>query len=236
MSTVAIGFDDTIHSLQHGQSTQYANFSLWDTYRSLAPLQGRLYPRIGSDLAQSLVNGAVQGGWLPKWPVANDYTGVMNGDNATPFLSSLYAFGARQFDTASALKYMVKGARVPSQPGAKYQERQGIADYQRLGYLPNDRAEFGHVSEGASQTLEYAIDDFTISTFADSLGQRDTAKTFAHRAQNWQNVFDPGTEMTVFSPNADSFLARHYDSIAHATGSPGDGDQASVSGDGLRGC
>jgi hypothetical protein len=59
--------------------------------------------------------------------------------------------------------------------------------------VPNDRAEFGHVSEGASQTLEYAIDDFTISTFADSLGQRDTAKTFAHRAQNWQNVFDPGT-------------------------------------------
>jgi predicted alpha-1,2-mannosidase len=188
-----IGFDDTIHSLQNGQSAQYANFSLWDTYRSLAPLQGLLYPHIGSDLAQSLVNDAVQGGWLPKWPVANHESGVMDGDNATPFLSSLYAFGARQFDTASALKYMLKGATVPSEPGAAYQERQGVADYQRLGYVPNDKAEFGHVSLGASQTLEYSIDDFTISKFADSLGQRDTANTFAQRAQNWQNVFDPGT-------------------------------------------
>jgi predicted alpha-1,2-mannosidase len=188
-----IGFDNMIHTLEHGQRAQYANFSLWDTYRSLAPLQGLLYPRIGNDLAQSLVNDASQSGWLPKWPVANGESGVMNGDNATPFLSALYAFGARQFDAATALKYMLKGATTPAEPGASYLERQGVADYQKLGYVPNDRAEFGHVSEGASQTLEYAVDDFSISKFADSLGKRDTANTYAQRAQNWQNVFDPST-------------------------------------------
>ena len=187
------GFDGAIHRLAPGQRAQYANYSGWDTYRSLAALQGLLLPRIGSDLAQSLVNDAQQGGWLPKWPMANDYTGVMTGDNAVPLIANLYAYGARDFDTAGALRAMLKGATTPTPPGFRYEEREGIADYQRLGYVPNDRAESGHVHTGASQTLEYAIDDFAISRMAAALGRDGVARRFAARAQNWQNVFDPST-------------------------------------------
>jgi predicted alpha-1,2-mannosidase len=187
------GFDGQIHTLAPGQRAQYANFSAWDTYRSLAALQGLVYPEIGSDLAQSLVNDASQGGWLPKWPMANSDTGVMDGDNAVPLIASLYAFGARNFDVATALRYMVKGATTPPPADAPYPERQGVADYQRLGYVPNDRAEFGHVHLGASQTLEYSIDDFAISRLAAATGDGQLASTFAARAQNWQNVFDPST-------------------------------------------
>lgn len=187
------GFDGVIHGLAPGQRAQYANYSGWDTYRSLAALQGLLFPRIGSDLAQSLVNDARQGGWLPKWPMANDYTGVMTGDNAVPLIANLNAFGARHFDTAGALRAMIKGATTPAPAGSDYAERQGIEDYQRLGFVPNDRAEFGHVHTGASQTLEYAIDDFAISRMAAALGRDGVAREFAARAQNWQNVFDPST-------------------------------------------
>jgi hypothetical protein len=49
------------------------------------------------------------------------------------------------------------------------------------------------VFEGASQTLEYAIDDFAISRVATGLNQPDAARTFTARAQNWQNIFDPAT-------------------------------------------
>ncbi|MDT7786993.1 MAG: hypothetical protein QOF58_5412, partial [Pseudonocardiales bacterium] len=147
------GFDSKIYSVSGRQRVQYANFSLWDTYRCLAALQALLRPDIASDLAQSLVNDAVHFGWLPKWPVMNSESGVMSGDNATPFLASLYAFGARSFDTATALQYMVKGATTPAPPGFPYQQRQGVVDYQKFGYVPNDRSEQGHVRLGGSQTL-----------------------------------------------------------------------------------
>jgi predicted alpha-1,2-mannosidase len=187
-----IGFDSKLHSVPDGH-VQYANYSLWDTYRCLAALQSLLLPDVASDLAQSLVNDAEQFGWLPKWPVMNGESGVMDGDNVVPFLASLYAFGAHDFDTGTALQYMLKGATTPAPPDSAYLEREGVADYQTLGYVPNDRAEQSHVRVGASQTLEYAADDFAISQFADAIGLHGTARTFAGRAQNWQNIFDGGT-------------------------------------------
>lgn len=188
-----MGFDAKVHGLSDGQHVQYANYSLWDTYRCLAALQALLSPDVADDLAQSLVNDAEQSGWLPKWPVANGESGVMNGDNAVPFLASLHAFGARDFDTDTALQYMLKGATTPAPADATYLERQGISDYRADGYVPNDRAEHLHVPNGASQTLEYALDDFAISEFAGAVGRNDTARTFAGRAQNWQNIFDGRT-------------------------------------------
>ncbi|HET6724849.1 MAG TPA: GH92 family glycosyl hydrolase [Gammaproteobacteria bacterium] len=188
-----IGFDNKIHTLHQGQRVQYANFSAWDTYRSLAALHGWLYPAVSNDLAQSLVNDAEQGGWLPVWPMANGYTGVMNGDNTVPLIASLYAFGAHGFDAPAALHYMVKGATQTKRIRWGYVERQGIEFYQKLGYVPNDKAASGHTHYGASETLEYAIDDFAISQLAAAVGQDDIAHRFARRAQHWRNIFDPAT-------------------------------------------
>ncbi|MGV7643125.1 glycoside hydrolase domain-containing protein, partial [Mycobacterium kansasii] len=61
-----VGFDNAIHTVAQGR-TQYANFSDWDTYRSLAALQGLLFPKQASDMAQSLVTDAEQSGSLPRW-------------------------------------------------------------------------------------------------------------------------------------------------------------------------
>ncbi|MFE0020886.1 GH92 family glycosyl hydrolase [Amycolatopsis sp. NPDC059021] len=188
-----IGFDNKIRTLPKGH-IQYANFSDWDTYRSLAPLHAMLFPAEASDMAQSLTNDAVQGGWWPRWPLANGYTGQMTGDSSVALLSNLYAFGARDFDVKTALKYLVKGATsVDNTPGA-YQERPGIADYVARGYLPNNDASGGdHSRNGASTTLEWAIDDFAIARFAEGIGDRDVAREFTKRGQNWQNIFNPAT-------------------------------------------
>ena len=45
----------------------------------------------------------------------------------------------------------------------------------------------------ASITLEWSVDDFAISRFADSLGDTATAAEFQNRAQYWQNLFNPTT-------------------------------------------
>ena len=186
-----IGFDQKVHRVQPGHD-QYANYSGWDIYRSEVPLLATIDPAIASDMATSLLNDAAQGGALPKWPSANGYTGVMNGDAADPILADTYAFGARGFDASTALADMVKGANGTSAVGQGwYVERPNAAAYIADGYVPNVASDsISPVPNGASETLEYALDDFAISRLASSLGKSSTAATFTGRSQNWANVFD----------------------------------------------
>ncbi len=202
-----IGFDGFIHTVASGR-TQYANFSDWDTYRGLAALHGLLFPKQASDMAQSLVNDAEQSGSYPRWALANSATGEMTGDSVVPLIVNLYAFGAKDFDIKTALRYMVNAATNGGVGWGGYVERPGIATYLELGYAPQapqapQTAQFG---AGASITLEWSVDDFAISRLADSLGDTATAAEFQNRAQYWQNLFNPTTR--YISPrNARGFFA-----------------------------
>ena len=181
-----IGFDGFIHTVPRGR-TQYTNFSDWDTYRGLAALQGLLFPARASDMAQSLVNDAEQSGSFPRWALANSATGEMTGDSVVPLIADLYAFGGKDFDVKTALRYMVNAATTGGVGLNGYVERPGIAAYLELGYAPET---FG---ASASITLEWSVDDFAIARFADSLGDTATAAEFQNRAQYWQNLFNPTT-------------------------------------------
>ncbi|PJE11754.1 MAG: hypothetical protein CK429_16670 [Mycobacterium sp.] len=196
-----IGFDNAIHTVAQGR-TQYANFSDWDTYRSLAALQGLLFPKEASDMAQSLVTDAEQSGSLPRWALANSATSQMTGDSVVPLIVNLYMFGAKDFDTGAALRFMVSGATRGGAGVNGYVERPGVGAYLQLGYVPQ-LTEFG---PGASITLEWSIDDFAISRFAAALGQDGIAREFQNRAQYWQNLFNPTTG--YISPRSPSGLFR----------------------------
>ncbi len=188
-----IGFDGVIRTVAKGH-TQYANFSDWDTYRCLAALQALLFPERASDMAQSLVNDAEESGSFPRWALANSSTGIMTGDNPVPLIVNLYTYGAKDFDLKTALYYMLKAATDGGVGRDGYVERPGIATYLKRGYAPQTE-EFGasHGTAGASITLEWSVDDFTIARFADSLGDTAIAAEFQYRAQFWQNLFNPAT-------------------------------------------
>ena len=183
------GFDGEVHRAEPGHA-QYANFSDWDIYRNTVQWDALLVPSQTSDMMQSLVHDAEQSGWLPRWPVANDTSYVMGGDSSAILLASAYAFGARSFDTASALRSMIKGATEPGVGLHGKAERPGLADYLKLGYVPLG----GEVGESAaSVTLEYASADFAVSRFAEALGDQATATRLLRSSQNWRNLFDPET-------------------------------------------
>jgi predicted alpha-1,2-mannosidase len=187
-----LGFDGKPHRTK---TPQYANFSGWDVYRSQIPLLALIAPDETSDMMASLLRDADEGGWLPKWPVANGYTGVMNGDAADPMLASAYAFGARRFDTRHAVDVMVRGAEAAGPPGQGwYVERPSRVPYLERGYIPNTQStSISPVPNGASETLEYAVDDFAISRLAGATGRGDVARRFHQRSQNWANLFDTAT-------------------------------------------
>ena len=179
-----LGFENKIHSTN---SAQYHNVPTWDDYRSLMPLLALIAPET-SAMMQSLVNDARQdpSGGLPRWEHANTNSGGMIGDGPDAVIATAYAFGARDFDAASALAAMDKGASQIGTTSAGQLVRPGLADYLSLGYVSTA------TSGSASLTLEYATDDFSIAQLARALGDMNMFKRYLKRAQNWRNLFHDG--------------------------------------------
>ena len=196
-----IGFDNQVHTVQPGH-IQVANFSGWDIYRTQVQLEAIMDPAMASNAAQSLVNDAAQNnGMLPKWSLNNGETYVMVGDPADDELAAYYAFGARDFDTASALKYALAEAETPNNI------RPDLATFEKLGYVPTDGPDtccnfYGPVST----TMEYGAADAGLAQFAAALGDRDDARKLISRAQDWQNLYNPATGLLQARTTAGLFV------------------------------
>jgi len=200
------GFDWKVRSLTSTtQTAQYANFSDWDIYRNTIQLQSLLVPKQVGDMMQSLVNDAEQSGWLPRWPAANDVTYVMNGDSPAILLSSAYAFGVRNFEAKTALKYMIKAASQPGKGPHDNEERPFLTDYLKLGYVPIEKD-----ASAASRTLEYASDDFAIAQLARNLGDTANYEKFLKQSENWKTLFDPETRW-IRPKNSDGTWLQGFD-------------------------
>jgi len=184
------GMDGRAHSTAPGHA-QYADYSGWDIYRSQVQLLALLAPDRASDIIESMLNDYAQDGMLPKWAQGNSESYEMSGDPADAIIADAYAFGARGFDTRKALTDMIAEATQPNNI------RPGQAVLDQYGYLPSDlpAALFGccSASNPVSTQLEYDTADYAIAAFARALHDQSAYTRFATRAQNWQNVFNPGT-------------------------------------------
>ena len=196
-----LGFDGHVH--QAVGYTQYENFAGWDTYRSLIPLRAMLDPGAMSDMAQSLLADAAEGGGgLPRWQVANDNSGGMIGDSQDVTLAAAYAFGARGFNAATALRVMELGASVPGVRSSRNLVREGLTGYLRRGYVDQ-----GTPGGSAAITLEYATDDFAISRLALALGDASAASRYLQRSGTWRQLFDSQIGYIVPRDPAGNFLS-----------------------------
>jgi predicted alpha-1,2-mannosidase len=194
------GFDRKPHHARRGHQ-EYANFSDWDIYRTLVPLQALLAPKEVSDMMQSLVDAARQDVFLPRWALVNGATSVMGGDSVDPVIAGAFAFGARSFDLHGALGAMLKGASDLHAPAADgwYVERPELAEYLQHGYIVNTHTtSVSPVPNGGSETLEYALDDFSIAQFAKAIGAHATYREYMRRSSNWANLFD--TSIGLIAP------------------------------------
>ncbi|MEU7340589.1 lectin [Streptomyces sp. NPDC007074] len=182
------GFDGRTHTVDAGHQAAYANYSGWDIYRSQAQLETLVAPQVASDTAQSMVDDYAQTGIFPKWSENNGESYVMVGDPADAILADYYAFGARDFDSSTALADMVKQASTANN------DRPGLNYLNSPGYMPHDGS-YGccNFYGPVATTLEYNTADFAISAMAGALGNTSAQKTYANRAQGWRNVLNPAS-------------------------------------------
>jgi predicted alpha-1,2-mannosidase len=179
------GFDGKVHTVDSGHSAAYANYSGWDIYRSQAQLEALVDPQAASDTAQSMVDDYAQTGQFPKWSEDNGESYVMVGDPADEIIADYYAFGARDFDTSTALKDLLAEAQNTNN------DRPGLNYLEQLGWLPSDGS-YGccNFYGPASTTLEYNAADFALSALAGSLGDTADQSALATRAQDWHNLYN----------------------------------------------
>ena len=170
------GLDHELH--QAGDFTNYTVFSLWDTYRAEHPFLALLKPKQAEDMISSMLAHYEQSPhhMLPIWSHMANENWCMTGYHCVSVLSDAIAKGLK-IDAKEALEAMVSTSTVPWYSG--------LGEYMELGYVPLDRT-----STAASNTLEYAYDDWTIAAAAERLGNTEVAERYYKRGANYKNVFD----------------------------------------------
>ena len=193
-----VGFAGTQKVHQAKGEHYYADFSMWDTFRAVHPLQTLINPKRSADMVQSLVTKAEQGEWLPIFPAWNSYTSAMIGDHVTATIGDAWMKGMTGFDQELAYRMMRQNAFKMNTDTASYRSgkgRRALDSYLQYNYIPLEDSvpDSFHQREQVSRTLEYAYDDFVLSQVAKKLEKEDDYQALRDRAKNYRHVFDTTT-------------------------------------------
>jgi predicted alpha-1,2-mannosidase len=192
------GFDHSVHDAQGHDF--YIDDGLWDTYRSLHPLQLLLDPRQQEDMIRSYLRMYEQSGWMPSFPSVAGEQAVMIGHHASSFILDAYEKGYRDFDVEEAYAAMRKNATEATMlPWRRGPLTSLDRTYFDKGFFPSIAAgEAETVPEvtperrqAVSVTLENAYDDWCVAQLAKALGKLSDAEYFTKLAHNYENVFNP---------------------------------------------
>jgi len=211
------GYDHAVHEA-NGHDF-YIDDGLWDTYRSLHPLQLLLNARQQEDMVRSYLRMYEQGGWLPSFPSVAGEQAVMIGHHAAPFILDLYAKGYRDFDVEEAYaairKNSLEATKLPWNRGP-------LTSLDRVyfekGFFPAlDWGQSETVPEvtperrqAVSVTIESSYDDWSAAELARALGKKQDAEYFGKLARNYQNVFN--ADIGFMAPkDADGKWVEHFD-------------------------
>jgi predicted alpha-1,2-mannosidase len=207
-ATANISKDDTFQGTDGKTvvpAAHYSSYSIWDTYRSLTQLQALLFPGISSDTVQSLVADAKQCGALPHWVDGSDDTKPMEGNHAPSLVAAAYAFGAQNFDTATARNYLIQSQTDPTSSCNNMLSVGRVSTSNDASVIPNWLSS-GFIATAtpasspfhtSSVTIEMVTADRSVGAFLSALPTAGTDQTtinsFFQRAGNWKNILNPQT-------------------------------------------
>ncbi|APA65148.1 GH92 family glycosyl hydrolase [Maribacter sp. 1_2014MBL_MicDiv] len=171
--------------------------SFWGAQWTLNTLWGLVYPEIMYDFSNSLMQYYKDGGLIPRGPSGGNYTYVMTGASATPFLVTAIQKGIFKDELEDVYQALKKNHLVGGiMEKAGYEHTTniggGLKYYLDKGYVPYPIPEgkFGSHQDGASLTMEYAYQDWTLAQLAKKMGHKEDYDYFLARSSNYKNVFD----------------------------------------------
>ncbi|MGL4398894.1 MAG: GH92 family glycosyl hydrolase, partial [Luteolibacter sp.] len=137
-----------------------------------------------------------EGGILPMWDLASNYTGCMIGYHAVPVIVDAYVKGLRDFDLDKAMEAVVFSSVYDDKKPIPYHTEDVKKDLMpkaklynaTMNYIPADLE-----LKSVSKALEFAYNDWNIATMAEGMGREDIAKEYGERAGRYRNYFDKET-------------------------------------------
>ncbi len=175
----------------------YNSDSFWGAQWTISTLWGLVYPEIKEEFVHSLMQYAKDGGLIPRGPSGGNYTFVMTGASSTPFIVSAIQQGIIKDNLETiyqALKKNHTEGGIMEKAGYEHNTNLGggFKYYVENGYVPYPIPEgkFGGHQDGASLTLEYAYQDWTLAQLAKKLGKEEDHNYFLNRSKNYKNVYD----------------------------------------------
>lgn len=173
----------------------YTVFSLWDTFRAFHPLMSVIDPELNNEFIVSLLKKYDEGGILPMWELAGNYTATMIGYNAVPVIVDAFVKGNRNFDTEKAFEAIKRSAEYNPEgiSTTRWLAEMGLSPISKkykntIYYVPCDTEH-----ESVAKGLEYAYADWCIARFAEEKGDWETQKKYDFLAKSYRNYFDKST-------------------------------------------
>ena len=188
------GIDKNIYQAKPGE-VNYTVYSLWDTFRALHPLMTIIDEPKSIAYVNNLLLKYEQGGLLPKWPLASNYTGTMVGYPAVANIVDAMAKNLSDIDPQLALKASItSGSYLPELISDKDEPRKKrvMSEHNKYinegSHIPSDE-----ISGSISYGLENAYYDWCISQIASFANNDSIAKQFQQRALAYRQYFDVET-------------------------------------------
>lgn len=208
------GMDLNIHTSKEGQ-INYTVYSLWDTFRALHPLMTIIDEDISRDWVNNLLLKYQEGDFLPKWPLASNYTATMVGYPAVANIADALTKRIEGIDKKLALEASINSALYKPElvANAAYSSKKELMPlYNKFvnqgNFIPADS-----IVKSVSYGLEMAYYDWCIAQIAKENNDTENTAYFTKRSAYYKNYFDKETGF-MRGKNADGswalpFNAKH---------------------------
>lgn len=168
------------------------HFAVWDTWRTLYPLQVLINPdmvagTINSFIARLKTNKMVKDAFIS----GNEMKAEQGGNNVDNIIADAFVKNVKGVDWKEAYKVLKNNADNERLGSYGWDKNDSTNYYKKLGWIP-----VGRMSN--SMTLEYAYNDFCASEVAKGLGRTADYKKYLDRSTKWVNLWNPNAESDGF--------------------------------------
>lgn len=184
------GMDKKIYQAPEGY-TNYSVYSLWDTFRAFHPLMTIIDRQRSQAWVNNLLQKYKEGGVIPKWELASNYTATMVGYPSVSVIIDAISKGI-EVDVDLALEAAIVSSNYNPELSKKIVEPRAtmllpkhLYFIENKGFIPADS-----ISESVSYGLECAYYDWCIAQIAEYANNPEAAARYKARAKQYQAYFD----------------------------------------------